>query len=99
MLLACSDIGIQSNRSPLIAACRSGHAGVVQRLLSRRPLLVTQMQGGWGALHTATQHSQEEVVMVLLKHQVPVDMVTESGWTALHLAAQIGNFCIAKALL
>jgi ankyrin repeat protein len=91
-----------SNVSPLSIACRRGHIEVVRLLLSvsikaiRTDLVDTE---GRGALHEACEGEHEEIVALLLHHDLDPCIKDVNGNTPLHTACQRAHVGCVRALL
>ncbi len=87
--------------TPLYAACKNAHHGVVSILLQNRPPADINKSGRDGAtpLKVASQHGHDVVVRLLLRFGADVDKRAKDGRTPLHAAAVGGHEPVVRALL
>ncbi len=87
--------------TPLYAACKNAHHGVVSILLQNRPPADINKSGRDGAtpLKIASQHGHDVVVRLLLRFGADVDKRAKDGRTPLHAAAVGGHEPVVRALL
>uniref|UniRef100_A0A7S0NIE9 Ankyrin repeat protein n=1 Tax=Micromonas pusilla TaxID=38833 RepID=A0A7S0NIE9_MICPS len=87
--------------TPLYAACKNAHHGVVSILLQNRPPADINRSGRDGAtpLKIASQHGHDVVVRLLLRFGADVDKRAKDGRTPLHAAAVGGHEPVVRALL
>lgn len=72
----------------------------ISRLFERVPELATERdQHGDSPLHHAVRLGREKIVLLLLSHNVPLDVRDGRGFTALHSAVQIADVGIVQLLL
>mmetsp|Transcript_62487 Transcript_62487/g.116123 ORF Transcript_62487/g.116123 Transcript_62487/m.116123 type:complete len:282 (+) Transcript_62487:89-934(+) len=99
-------------RSPLLAACQSGHVDVVNYLLSKdvlkrrsRGALNLQQavdmkdKGGTPCLHLAATAGHAEVLEILQRKGADLTITTQRSGTALHAAAAVGQEEAVETLL
>ena len=87
---------------PLHAACRMGHAEIVELLLSSgASVSATTPEGGdsFQPLHQAAKHGATHAAKVLLAAKASVDAVDAKGREPLHLAAAGAHLDVLKLLL
>lgn len=93
---------------PFILAAKTRNVKAINFLIGRDPDIVHVADPlGSTALHTAAWKGYEDVVGVLLKHDVEVNRPTDSGQTPLHCAAKkrtengsvVSKLCVASMLL
>ena len=79
--------------TPLYAACKNAHHGVVSILLQNRPPADINKSGRDGAtpLDCGAQHGHDVVVRLLLRFGADVDKRAKDGRTPLHAAAVGGH--------
>ena len=87
--------------TPLYAASRNAHHGVVSILLQNRPSADINKSGRDGAtpLKVASQHGHDVVVRLLLRFGADVHKKARDGATPLHAAAVGGHEPVVRALL
>ena len=87
--------------TPLYAACKNAHHGVVSILLQNRPPADINKSGRDGAtpLKIASQRGHDVVVRLLLRFGADVDKRAKDGRTPLHAAAVGGHEPVVRALL
>ena len=89
-------------RTPLMYACRQGHANVVRQLLRLGASVNVTGEGGQTALFEAARRNHEDVVDLLTEtKELHVNAVcpSESNRTALMLAAHQGHSAVVATLL
>ncbi|XP_070248118.1 transient receptor potential cation channel subfamily A member 1 [Myotis yumanensis] len=86
--------------TPLHLAAKNGHDKVVQLLLRKGALFLSD-HSGWTALHHASLGGYTQTMKVILDTNLKctTDQVDEDGNTALHLAAREGHAKAAALLL
>jgi hypothetical protein len=84
----------------LVFAIRSGHVGVVRRLVEAgADVHVIDPEGGFSMTDLACMKNDLEMVQILLARGAPVDHLDNMGRTTLHLAAQNGNPAMVRLLI
>jgi ankyrin repeat protein len=84
----------------LVFAIRSGHGGIVRRLVGTgADVHAVDPEGGFGMADLACMENDLEMVEILLARGAPVDHLDNMGRTALHLAAQNGNPEMVRLLI
>ncbi|GMH40553.1 hypothetical protein BSKO_08457 [Bryopsis sp. KO-2023] len=92
-------------RTPLLIACGSGNADVVQVLLEFDADMALVDDDGQSPLYIASEEGHADVVRSLLKasgrghRNIDIDAPTRGGETALHAAASRGNVAISRMLI
>ncbi|KAJ5091390.1 hypothetical protein NUU61_006260 [Penicillium alfredii] len=90
-------------RTPLHWACATGNWRLAELLLTRSDgptatIDATEMRGKT-ALHIATAHDRDDIVLLLLQHEAAVNACSDGGWTPLHNACDKGCEAIVRILL
>ncbi|KAJ5819343.1 hypothetical protein N7474_004934 [Penicillium riverlandense] len=90
-------------RTPLHWACATGNRRFAELLLTRpdgprAQIDATELRGKT-ALHIATAHDREDIVLLLLQHEAAVNACSDGGWTPLHNACERGSVAIVRTLL
>ncbi|KAL8893581.1 MAG: hypothetical protein Q9192_005126 [Flavoplaca navasiana] len=105
----------QDGATPLIAACRGGHADIVSLLMDRGADPWNRQRGGLSSFHWLMMFEDSEVSWVLEKIRSthnsmvmesvmaePLDLL-EHGlrlrWSPVHFAVEVRNMTVTKALL
>ena len=97
---ACARTGQRSGRTPLLAACASGHADVVELLCSLGAVdvnLGTSM--GVTPIHAAAAENHVSAVEALLRYHADANLPNLRGATPLYTAALRNNVDSIAALL
>jgi ankyrin repeat protein len=87
------------DKTPLHVSCAHGRSDVVEMLLRYNADSTLQSDGGWLALHNASEVGSEKIVRILLEAGSDVNAKLLNGLTPLHLAAQGGHLDVVKCLL
>ncbi|XP_074833381.1 protein phosphatase 1 regulatory subunit 12B isoform X1 [Carettochelys insculpta] len=82
-----------------LAACSSGDAEEVKRLLGRGARINTANVDGLTALHQACIDENLDMVKFLVENGASVNQQDNEGWTPLHAVASCGYLNIAEYLL
>ncbi|XP_026510153.1 protein phosphatase 1 regulatory subunit 12B isoform X4 [Terrapene carolina triunguis] len=82
-----------------LAACSSGDAEEVKRLLARGARINTANVDGLTALHQACIDENLDMVKFLVENGASVNQQDNEGWTPLHAVASCGYLNIAEYLL
>ncbi|CAM4697169.1 unnamed protein product [Caretta caretta] len=82
-----------------LAACSSGDAEEVKRLLARGARVNTANVDGLTALHQACIDENLDMVKFLVENGASVNQQDNEGWTPLHAVASCGYLNIAEYLL
>ncbi|XP_075766315.1 protein phosphatase 1 regulatory subunit 12B isoform X6 [Pelodiscus sinensis] len=82
-----------------LAACSSGDADEVKRLLARGARVNTANVDGLTALHQACIDENLDMVKFLVENGANVNQQDNEGWTPLHAVASCGYLNIAEYLL
>nr|XP_056701066.1 protein phosphatase 1 regulatory subunit 12B isoform X3 [Euleptes europaea] len=82
-----------------LAACSSGDAEEVKRLLARGARLNTANVDGLTALHQACIDENLDMVKFLVEYGANVNQQDNEGWTPLHAVASCGYLNIAEYLI
>jgi ankyrin repeat protein len=84
----------ETGLSPFKYACGQGHVDAVRVMMSVAD--VNNKDGRWTALHIALEHSQPEIVTILIKNNANVEEPDETCEVPLHIACRKGSFeCIS----
>ncbi|XP_066482035.1 protein phosphatase 1 regulatory subunit 12B isoform X7 [Tiliqua scincoides] len=82
-----------------LAACSSGDAEEVKRLLARAARINTANVDGLTALHQACIDENLDMVKFLVEYGANVNQQDNEGWTPLHAVASCGYLNIAEYLI
>jgi len=93
--------------SPLCIACKNGNKDIVDCLLINGALVAFADSDGNTPLHFALDRLEEQanaeeydpIVAALLKHDAPVNVVSDTGETPLYVACTKGHAGVVKQLL
>lgn len=102
LLVKCFDGGgvDELGRTPLHWACATGNWKLAEMLLSKADVGIDAVElRGKTALHVATAHDREDIVLLLLAHGASVNATSDGGWTPLHNACDKGDEGIVRILL
>ena len=89
----------EDGRTPLYAACQSGHHQVVEILLAAGTNKETPDKYGWELLHAACWNGHHQVVEMLLGAGANKETLTKCGSTPLHVACEGGHNQAVELLL
>lgn len=93
-----------TNVYALQRACEEGNIPKLKEIIAESveldaPLPVfNNADAGFRAIHIAAQHNRIEVVKLLLKHNIDIDIVDDFGNSAVHIAARENNVQILEFL-
>ncbi|CAK9103192.1 unnamed protein product [Durusdinium trenchii] len=99
VILECLPAETQQDTA-FIKACAENHIEEVERMLQwpQNPN-ATEEQGGYTALHAASQEGMVQSVCLLLEARADVGLTTRGGASPLHLAAMNGQLPVVELLL
>jgi ankyrin repeat protein len=86
------------NNIPLHAAVAGNHPELVKLLVGDGSDINDQQQGGWTALHGASQHGNYAMVAYLLKNGADPEIANDDGLTAFDIAMEEGHDEAAELL-
>ncbi|KAJ3334689.1 hypothetical protein HDU93_007439, partial [Gonapodya sp. JEL0774] len=82
------------------ASAKSGNAGLVKFMHSRKPGLLNETDGdGDTALTFSANHHYFNVVEYLIQKKADINIRNKEGWSALMCAASVGNAGIVRLLM
>eukprot|EP01134_Creolimax_fragrantissima_P005406 CFRG5406T1 len=99
MATRTADLPDEDGWTPLIIACASGNASVVQALLDAKVVINATNHAQASGLHYAASKNRIEVVQLLLQQGADVSAKDRVGETPLHRAAALNFVRIAKLLI
>jgi ankyrin repeat protein len=92
-------IGAVASDQRLTAAVKEGRLADVTALIKERVNVNTPEADGTTALHWAAEHSNEDIVDLLIQAGARPNVTNDYGMTPLALASRNGNVAIVRALL
>ncbi|XP_015788937.1 uncharacterized protein LOC107365878 isoform X2 [Tetranychus urticae] len=85
--------------TPILHACRSGHADIIKLLLQQYARTDVFDEKGQACLHLAAELGHEAVVDILLENKATVGVRNKQGMTPLHIASKNGFTSMVKSLI